>query len=82
MANGTKITMTKTRAFRLADGREAVMNGESLHVAGRLLGHQATNRYLHLDDLTLRPAAERVAVAIRGKPSHTACWKEPYSPMM
>ena len=46
------------------------MNGESLHVAGRLLGHRrasTTNRYVHLDDATLRQAAERVAVAIRCK---------------
>lgn len=85
MANGTKITMTKTHAFRLTDGREAVMNGERLFVAGRLLGYRqatTTNRYVHLDDVTLRQAAERVAVAIQGKPSHTACWKEPYWPMM
>ena len=43
------------------------MNGESLHVAGRLLGHRGastTNRYVHLDDATLGEAAERVAVAI------------------
>ena len=46
------------------------MNGESLHVAGRLLGHRrasTTNRYVHLDDATLSQAAERVAVAIRCK---------------
>ena len=46
------------------------MNGESLHVAGRLLGHRrasATNRYVHLDDATLSQAAERVAVAIQRK---------------
>ena len=46
----------------------AVMNGESLHVAGRLLGHRratTTNRYVHLDDATLSQAAQRVAVAIR-----------------
>lgn len=48
----------------------AVMNGESLHVAGRLLGHRrasTTNRYVHLGDATLSQAAERVAVAIHTK---------------
>ena len=50
-----------------AHASHAVMNGESLHVAGRLLGHRratTTNRYVHLDDATLSKAAERVAVAI------------------
>lgn len=45
----------------------AVMNGEGLHVAGRLFGHRRatrTNRYVHLDDATLSAAAERVAMAI------------------
>ena len=40
------------------------MNGDSLHVAGRLLGHRrasTTNRYVALDDATLSEAAERVA---------------------
>ena len=48
----------------------AVMNGESLHVAGRLLGHRrasTTNRYVHLDDATLSQAAERVANALKRK---------------
>ena len=43
------------------------MNGESLHVAGRLLGHRRatmTNRYVHLDDATLSQAAERIASVI------------------
>ena len=46
------------------------MNGESLHVAGRLLGHRqasTTNRYVHLDDATLGKAAERVALAVQRK---------------
>ena len=71
--------------LRHAHASHAVMNGESLHVAGRLLGHRGattTNRYVHLDDVTLRQAAERVAVAIQGKLGHTACWKGTYSPMM
>ena len=53
--------------LRHAHASHAVMNGESLHVAGRLLGHRrasTTNRYVHLDDATLSYAAERVAVAI------------------
>ena len=52
--------------LRHAHASHAVMNGESLHVAGRLLGHRrasTTNRYVHLDDVTLSQAAERVAVA-------------------
>ena len=46
------------------------MNGESLHVAGRLLGHQrasTTNRYVHLDDATLSQTAERVELAVERK---------------
>ena len=42
--------------LRHAHASHAVMNGESLHVAGRLLGHRrasTTNRYVHLDDVTL-----------------------------
>ncbi len=53
--------------LRHAHASHAVMNGESLHVAGRLLGHRrasTTNRYVHLDDATLSLAAERVAGAI------------------
>ena len=56
--------------LRHAHASHAVMNGESLHVAGRLLGHRrasTTNRYVHLDDATLSQAAERVAVAIMRK---------------
>ena len=53
--------------LRHAYASHAVMNGESLHVAGRMLGHRrasTTNRYVHLDDATLSAAAERVAVAL------------------
>ena len=53
-----------------AHASHAVMNGESLHVAGRLLGHRrasTTNRYVHLDDATLSQADERVALAITRK---------------
>ena len=56
--------------LRHAHASHAVMNGESLHIAGRLLGHRrasTTNRYVHLDDATLGQAAERVAVAIARK---------------
>ena len=52
------------------------MNGESLHVAGHLLGHRrasTTNSYVHLEDATLGEAAERLATAIaasmQGRPS-------------
>ena len=57
------------RGFTIS-ASHAVMNGESLHVAGRLLGHRrasTTNRYVHLDDVTLSQAAERVTVAIHEK---------------
>lgn len=53
--------------LRHAHASHPVMNGESLRVAGRLLGHRrasTTNCYVHLDDATLSGAAERVAVAI------------------
>ena len=56
--------------LRHAHASHAVMNGESLHVAGRLLGHRrasTTNRYVHLDDATLGEAAERVALAVQRK---------------
>ena len=52
--------------LRHAHASHAVMNGESLHVAGCLLGHRrasTTSRYVHLDDATLSQAAERVAAA-------------------
>ena len=60
--------------LRHAHASHAVMNGESLHVAGRLLGHRrasTTNRYVHLDDATLSQAAERVAETIRRKLSYS-----------
>ena len=53
--------------LRHAHASHAVMNGESLHVTERLLGHRrasTTNRYVHLDDETLSQAAERVAATI------------------
>ena len=56
--------------LRHAHASHMVINGESLHVAGRLLGHHrasTTNRYVHLDDATLSQAAERVAAAIHQK---------------
>ena len=56
--------------LRHAHAYHAVMNGESLHVTRRLLGHRrasTTNRYVHLDDATLSQAAERVAVVIKRK---------------
>ena len=59
--------------LRHAHASHAVMNGESLHVAGRLLGHRrasTTNRYVHLDDATLSHAAERIALAIRSNLCH------------
>lgn len=59
--------------LRHAHASHAVMNGENLHVAGRLPGHRrasTTNRYVHLDDATLSQAGERLAVAIQRKLCH------------
>ena len=59
--------------LRHSHASHAIMNGESLHMAGRLLGHRratTTNRYAHLDEATLREAAERTAVAINRKVCH------------
>ena len=56
--------------LRHSHAAHAVMGGESMHVTGRLLGHQrpgTTNRYAHLDDATLSDAAERVARVIQQK---------------
>ena len=56
--------------LRHSHASHAVINGASLHVAGRLLGHRratTTNRYVHFDDATLGDAAERVAVTIQRK---------------
>ena len=56
--------------LRHAHASHAVMNGESLHITGRLLGHRwasTTNRYVHLNNPTLSHAAERVTVAIKSK---------------
>ena len=56
--------------LRHALASHAVMNGESLHVAGRLLGHRratTTNRYVHLDDAILSQAAEREATTVELK---------------
>ena len=50
--------------LRHAHASYAVMNGESLHVAGRLLGHRrasATNRHVNLDDTTLGAATRASA---------------------
>ena len=56
--------------LRHSHASHAIMNGESLHMAGRLLGHRraaTTNRYAHLDDATLSDTAERIAGAIKQK---------------
>ena len=56
--------------LRHSHASHAIMNGESLHMAGRLLGHRraaTTNRYAHLDDATLNEAVERIALAIKQK---------------
>ena len=53
--------------LRHSHASHAIMNGESLHMVGRLLGHRrasTTNRYVHLDDATLSEAAERVTMKI------------------
>ncbi len=64
------MTDARLHDLRHAHASHAVMNGESLHVAGRLLGHRratTTNRYVHLDDATPSQAAERVALAVDRK---------------
>ena len=69
-ASAAIVADAQLRNLRHAHASHAVMNGESLHIAGRLLGHRratTTNRYIHLDDSTLSQAAERVAVAIQRK---------------
>ena len=63
--------------LRHAHASHAVMKGESLHVAGRLLGHRranTTNRYVHLDNATLSQASERIAIAIERK-LRTTRWR-------
>ncbi len=58
------------RHRRYVHASNAVMNGASLRVAGRLPGHwwaSTANRYVHLDDGTLGEAAERVALAVQRK---------------
>ena len=60
---------------RLHDSRPsqasyAIMNRESPHMAGRLLGHRpasTTNRYAHPDNATLWEAAERVELVVERK---------------
>ena len=57
-----------TDAQLCAYASHAVMNGENLHIAERLLGHRctrSTDRYAHFNDTSLSQAAERVAVTIR-----------------
>ena len=56
--------------LRRSHASHAGMKGESLQIAGRLLGHRrasTTNRYVHLDDATLSRASERVAMTIDRK---------------
>lgn len=46
------------------------MNGENVRMAGRMLGQRRAailNRYAHFDRATPSEAAERVAMAIKGK---------------
>ena len=71
-------TRVRARAGLVADARlydlrhthasHAVMNGESLYMTGRLLGHRSpttTHRYAHLDDATLGAAAERIGAEMQ-----------------
>ena len=56
--------------LRHSHASHAIMNGESLRMAGRLLGLLRTAtpiRHVHFDDAALSEAAERVAVEIEGK---------------
>ena len=59
--------------LRHSHASHAIMNGESLHMSGRLLDHRraaTTNRYAHLDDATLSETAERVAEMVKSKLYH------------
>ena len=60
--------------LRHSHASHAIMNGEALHMTGRLLGHRreaSTSCYAHLDDATLSAAAERVAEEIKIKFNHS-----------
>ena len=60
----------RLHGLRHAHASHAVMNGESLHVAGRLPGHRrasTTNRHVHLDDATRGQSAARVALTVERK---------------
>ena len=59
--------------LRHTHASHAIMNGEILHMVGRLLGHRrttTTNRYAHLDDEALMKAAERISVVLEHKLCH------------
>ena len=61
------VAAARLHDLRHSHASHAVMNGESLHVTGRLLGHRrpsTTNRYAHLADATLSQAGECVALAV------------------
>ena len=61
------VTDARMRDLRHAHASHAVMNGERLHVAGRLLGHRrtsTTNRNVHLDKATLRQAGEANSLGV------------------
>ena len=62
--------------LRHAHASHAVINGESLNVPGRLLGHRrasTTNRYVHPDDATLSQAGEQATLLTQRK----LCYFEP-----
>ena len=64
------VAAARLHDLRHSHASHAIMNGESLHVTGRLLGHQrpsTTNRYAHLADATLSQAGECVALAVNRK---------------
>lgn len=71
-ATGT-VKDTPLHYLRHAHASHAVINGENLHVAGRLPGHRrdtTANRYVYRDDAMPSQAAERLAVAIQRKLCH------------
>ena len=56
--------------LRHTHASHAVMNGEILHVVGRLLGHRhasTTDRCIPLDDTSLSQAAEWTTAALQSK---------------
>lgn len=71
---------TRLHNLHRSHASNAVMNVESPHVAGRLLGHQPANtskRYIHLIAANLSQVTEQVAIDIQGKLMHRRKFSRP-----